>query len=144
MDRSHEGFGELVVTRSQAAKLLKLVEKALDAIALAIELLVKGQFPAARRQRRDDRGDAVAGQALADAIGIVATIHDGRLQHVVGGQAIVEAFKLPAVVRLAGTDVERDGAVFIQGSRVDLGAESPARAAQSLITGVFFFDAPAA
>lgn len=84
------------------------------------------------------------GQTLANTIGIVATIHDRGLQNVVGGEALVEAFKLPAVVRLAGTHLERDGAVFIQGSRVDLGAESPARAAQSLITGVFFFDAPAA
>ena len=122
MNRSEKGAVKFVVPRGDAAKVFKFVEEALDAIALAIEFLVKGQFPAARRQRRDDRGDAVAGQTVADAIGVVATIHDGRLQHVVGGEAIVEAFKLPAVVRLAGTDVERDSAVFIQRSRVDLGA----------------------
>jgi hypothetical protein len=54
--------------------------------------------------------------------GIVAAIQDGRLQDVVGRKAFVEAFKLPAIMRLAGREVEGDGAVFIQGGGVDLGA----------------------
>ncbi len=102
--------------------MFELVEETLDPIAAAIEFLVKGRFGAAGGQRRDDGSNPVAGQACADAIGIVAAIQDGRLQHVVGLEAFVEAFKLPAIMRLAGREVQSDGAVFIQGSGVDLGA----------------------
>ena len=77
--------------------MFELVEETLDPIALAIEFLVKGRF--AR-----------------------AAIQDGRLQHVVGGETFVEAFKLLAVVRLARGEVQGDGAVFIQGGGVDFGA----------------------
>jgi len=102
--------------------LFELVEEALDPIAPAIEFWVKGRFGAARGQRRDDGGDPVKSQARADAIGIVAAIEEGRLQHVVRREAFVEAFKLSAIVRLAGGELEGDGAVFIQGGGVDLGA----------------------
>ena len=102
--------------------MFELVEEALDPIAPSIEFSVKGRFGAARGERRNDGGDPVKSQARADAIGIVAAIEEGRLQHVVGGEAFVEAFKLPAVVRLARGEVEGDGAVFIQSGGVDLGA----------------------
>jgi hypothetical protein len=117
-----ESFGELVVAGGEAAKLFELVEEALDPIAAAIEFLVKGRFAAARGERRDDVGDTVAGQAGANAIGIVATIEEGRLQHVVSWKAFVEAFKLLTVVRLAGREAQGDGAVFIQSGGVDFGA----------------------
>ena len=122
MECGQEGFGQLVIASSEAAKLFELVEETLDPIALAIEFLVKGRFARARGQRRDDGGDAVQSQAGADAIGVVAAIQDGRLQHVVGGETFVEAFKLLAVVRLARGEVQGDGAVFIQGGGVDFGA----------------------
>ena len=102
--------------------MFELVEEALDAIASAIEFLIKGRFARARGQRRDDGSNPVAGQARADTVGIVAAIEDSRLQHVVGGKAFVEAFKLPAIVRLPGREVQSDGAVFIQGGGMDFGA----------------------
>ena len=122
MNGGEEGFGEFVVAGGEAAKLFELVEEALDPIAPAIEFLVKGRFGAARGERRDDGGDPVVGQARADAVGIVAAVEDGRLQHIIGRKAFVEAFKLSAVVRLARGEVEGDSAVFIQGGGVDLGA----------------------
>ena len=122
MECGQESFGQFVVAGGEAAKLFQLVEEALDPIAPAVEFSVKGRFGAARRERRDDGGDPVKSQARADAIGIVAAIKEGRLQHVVRREAFVEAFKLLAVVRLAGREVQGDGAVFIQGGGVDLGA----------------------
>ena len=122
MECGQESSGQLVVAGGEAAKLFELVEEALDPVALAIEFLVKGRFCTARGQRRDDGGDPVKSEAGADAIGIVAAIQDGRLQHVVDLEALVETFKLPAVVRLTGREVQSDGAVFIQGGGVNLGA----------------------
>ena len=122
MECGQESFGELVVAGGEAAKLFELVEEALDPIAPAIEFLVKGRFGAARGERRDDGGDPVQSEAGADAVRVVAAIEEGCLQHVVSWEALVEAFKLPAVVRLARGEVEGDGAVFIQSGGVDLGA----------------------
>lgn len=102
--------------------MFELVKETLDAVVLAIEFSVKGRFDAARGQGRDDRLDPVGGELLANAIGVVAAIKDGRLQHVVGGEALVEAFKLPTIVRLAGREVQGHGAVFIQGGGMDFGA----------------------
>ena len=102
--------------------MFELVEETLDPIASAIEFLIKGRFARARGQRRDDGSNPIVGQARADAIGIVAPIQDGLLQHVVGLEAFVEAFKLPAIMRLARREAQSDGAVFIQGGGVDFGA----------------------
>ncbi|CAN5554891.1 hypothetical protein BH20VER1_BH20VER1_22660 [soil metagenome] len=122
MECGPESSSQLVVAGGETAKLLELVEEAFDAIASAIEFPVKGRFGGACGQRRDDGIDPVAGQAFADAVGIVAPIEDGRLQHIVRGEAFVKVFKLAAVVRLAGREVQGDGAIFIQGGGMDLGA----------------------
>ncbi len=123
--------------------MLELIEKALDAVALTVEFLVEGEHPATSRDRGDDRLDAFVGQAFPDAVGIVTSAPDGVLQHMLGGQAFVEAFKLPSIVGLARGQMEGDAAVFIDRRGVDLGRQSAARASQSLIPGVFL-GAPAA
>lgn len=123
--------------------MFELVEEAFDAVAATIKEFVAGRFLAARAHWRDDRFDAVGGEALADAVGVVASIERGELQNVVRVEAFVEGFKLPPVVGLAWSQVERDGAVFVEGRRVDLGGEPSARASQSLLRPVFF-GAPAA
>ena len=90
------------------------------------------------------RGDAIL---LAEANLAPAEMppyfEGGKLQHVVHLQAFVEGFKLPAIVGVAGGQVEGDCAVFVERGRVDLGAPAPTRAAQSLVAAVFF-GAPAA
>ena len=122
MEGGEESFGEFVVAGGEAAKLFELVEEALDPIALAIKSLIKGRLGAARGERRDDRRDPVKSQARADAVRVVAAIEEGCLQHVVSWEALVEAFKLPAIMRLARREAQSDGAVFIQGGGVDFGA----------------------
>ena len=143
MEGGKEGFGQLVVAGGDAAELFELVEEALDAVAAPIECQVVGQFLAAGRDRGNDRLKSIKGETLPDAIGVVTSVEGSRLQDVVRVEAFVEAFKLPAIVGVPRAQVEGHGAVFIDCGRVDLRAQSPARAAQSLI-GAVFFGAPAA
>ena len=77
MECGKESFGQLVIAGGDTAKLFELVKEALDAVAASIEELVASQFFAARADRRDHRLNAVAGQTLADAIGIVAFVERG-------------------------------------------------------------------
>ena len=136
-------MAKLVVARGEAAELLELVEKAFDAFALTVERRVVVKFLAPRGDRRNDRFDAIGGQAFADAVRIVAFVERGGFEHVVRVEALVEAFKLAAVVGLAGGQMEGGAAVFIDRRRVDFRAPTPARASQSLL-GAVFLGAPAA
>ena len=122
---------------------MSLAQEALKAVAAAIKGFVVGQFLAAGADRRDDWRNAVDGQAVADAVGVITFVEGRKLQDVVRVEAVVEGFKLPSIVGLAGGQMERDGAVFVESRRVDFGGEPPARAPQSLL-GAIFFGAPAA
>ena len=143
MESGKEGFGQLVVPGGDAAELFELVKEALNAVAAAVEFLVVRQFLGAGADRGNDRLDAVVGKTLPDAIGIVAFIEGGGLQNVVRVEALVEAFKLPAIMGVTWSQMQGHRAVFVDGGRVDLGAQSSARASQSLVEAVFF-GAPAA
>src|SRR5204862_6421962 len=98
MDGGKESLLEFLVAGGNAAKLFELVEKPLDPIALAIQDRIVVQFLAARAEGRNDGGDAVERQTLANAVGIVAFVERCRFQDVVRVEAVVEAFKLPAIV----------------------------------------------
>jgi hypothetical protein len=143
MEGSEEGVGEFVVAGGEAAKLFELVEEAFDAVALAIACRIVREFFAARVEGRDDGFDPVHRQAFPDAIRVVAFVQNDRLEDIFCGQAFIERLELSAVMSVACAQVERDRAVFVDRRRVDFGGESAPRAAQSLITGVFF-GAPAA
>jgi len=143
MECGAEGSRELVVASRHAAELFELVEKAFDAIALAIERLVVVEFLAAGVDRRNDRLDPIHGEPLTDPVGIVAFVEGGGFQDVVRIQTLIEAFEIAAVVGLARSQVQRHAAVLINGRGVNFGGQSAARAPQSLLrTG--FFGAPAA
>ena len=133
-----EGAAQFVVAGGDAAELFELVEKAFDAVALAIERLVLLEFLAPRGDRRNDRFDAIGGQAFANAVRIAAFVERGGFGHVVRVEALVEAFKLAAVVGLAGRQAEGGAAVLLDRRRVDFRAPTPAKASQSLIGAVFF------
>jgi hypothetical protein len=143
VDGGAEGFGQLVVACGDAAELFELIEEALDAVAPPIEALVVGEFLAAGAEGRNNRLETIEGEALPDAIGVVTSVEGGGLQDIVRVEAFVEAFKLPPIMGLAGSQVQGYRAVLVDGGRVDLRAEAPARAAQSLV-GAVFFGAPAA
>ena len=143
MDSRKEGFAQFVVARGNAAEVFELIEKTFDAVALAIARLVIGEFLTASADGGNHRFDAIVVQALADAIGVVAFIERCGLQNIVGQETVIQAFKLPAIMRVPGAQVERDAAVFINRGRMDFGGKSPARPPQSLL-GTLFFGAPAA
>ena len=90
-----------------------------------------------------NRLHSVVTHALTNAVGIIALVHSGRVEHVVGIQALIERFKLAAVVGMPGSEMEGNAAVFVNSRRVDFRAQSPTRAPQSLVAAVFF-GAPAA
>ena len=143
MESRTESAFEFVVASGDPAELLELIEKAFDAVALAIERWIVVQLPTAGVDGRNDRFNAIKSQTLADTVGIVAFIEGGGLEHVVGVETFVERFKLAAIMRLSRSQVQRDTAVFVHGGRVDLRGQAPTRAAQSLV-GAVFFGAPAA
>lgn len=72
MQSSEEGFGELVIAGGDAAEVFELIEEALDAVALTVELFVEGQAATARRERRDGRFNFFITEAFSNAIGVVS------------------------------------------------------------------------
>ena len=143
MDCGEEGLAQFVIARRDASEMFQLVEKALDAIAPSVAVLVVVGLLAARAHRRNDCFNTVERQAFADAIGIVTFVEGRRLQDVVGIKTVIKNFKLPTIVRFPWGQVERNATVFVDRRRVDFRRETSARSSQSLIAPVFF-GAPAA
>ncbi len=143
MEGGAKGFGQFVVAGGYPAELFELVEITLHPIAFPVEGLVVRDFLTPRTEGRNDRFDSIEGQPFADPIRIVASIQGDRLQDILLLQALVEAFKLAAIMGLACRQVEGDAAIFVDRGRVDFGAPASTRAAQSLLRTVFF-GAPAA
>jgi len=143
MESGEESLAQLVVASGDTAEMFELVEKAFHAVALFIEHFVVEEFFAPRVDGRDNGFQSVPGQALADAVGIIAFVQRRRLQDIVWIEAVVKTFKLAAIMGLTFRQVKGRAAIFINRGGMDLGAQSPARAAQSLV-GAVFFGAPAA
>src|SRR5271168_678854 len=80
MESGEESLAQLVVAGGNAAEMFELVEKAFHAVALIIEHFVVEEFFAPRVDGRDDGFQSVPGQALADAVGIIAFVQRRRLQ----------------------------------------------------------------
>ena len=114
------------------------VKKAFDTVALTITGVIVREFAGAGWDRGYDRLDSVVTQALTNAVGIIGFVHGGRFEHIVGIQALIERFKLAAVVGLPSREMESNAAVFVDGRRVDFRAQSSPRAPQSLVAAVFF------
>jgi len=134
---------QFVIAGSDATELFELVEESLDAVAPSITLFVVKRLLAATGHGGNHRFDAVECQTLPNAVGIVTPVQGGGLQDVVRVEALIERFKLPAVVCLPCGYVQRDGAVFVDRGGMDFRGKSPARPPQSLL-GTLFFGAPAA
>ena len=105
--------------------------------------MIVREFAGAGWDRGYHRLHSVVTQALTNAVGIIAFVHRGRFEHIVGIQALIERFKLAAVVGMPGREMEGDAAIFVNRRRVDFRAQSSTRAPQSLVAAVFF-GAPAA
>jgi len=121
-----------------------LVKKAFDTVALTITGVIVREFAGAGWDRGYHRLHSVVTQALRNAVGIIAFVHRGRFEHIVGIQALIERFKLTAVVSMPSREMESNAAVFVDGRRVDFRAQSSTRAPQSLVAAVFLVLLPRA
>jgi hypothetical protein len=63
-----------IVTRVDAAPILKLSEHIFDFVALAIEQCVVGDLDLPVHFRRDAGGDAAIGQSGAEPVGVVSSV----------------------------------------------------------------------
>src|SRR4249919_61535 len=118
-------------------RVFHFVKKAFDTVALTITGVIVREFAGAGWDRGYHRLHSVVTQALTNAVGIIAFVHNGRFEHIVGIQALIERFKLAAVVGMPSTEMEGNAAIFVNGSRVDFRAQSSTRAPQSLVAALF-------
>ena len=124
--------------------MFNFVKEAFDTVALTITGVIVREFTGTGWERWYHRLQSVVTQVLANAVGIIAFVHRGRFEHIVGIQALIERFKLTTVVGMPGGEVESHAAVFVNGRRVDFRAQSSTRASQSLIAAVFLVLLPRA
>jgi hypothetical protein len=129
----------LVVAGCDGAELLELGEEILDEVAHLVEVSVEVAGKSAVRLGRDHRGLADCGQRREEAfIGIKRLVGDQHVglhrgQEMVGSNEIMD---LPAGQEEAQRVAERIN------KRVDLGAQTAARASYRLVL-IDFFSAPA-
>ena len=87
-------MAKLVGAGGDATELFDLVEKAFDAVALAVERRVAGEFLAPRGDRRNDRFDAIGGRAFANAVRSIAFVARGGVVAETGRKGETE-FEFP-------------------------------------------------
>lgn len=98
---------------------------------------------------RDDRADRVPPQPPANAFGAVALVPGDRLRASASPDPdpVHDRFEFRALVDLARRGVDGEGDSVTFSNQADLARESAARAAQSVVSGLFgapLFPAPAA
>lgn len=108
--------------------MLELVEEALDAIALLVEVVVVGSRTGAVLSWRDDDLGAGGRNPFDQVVRVVALVGDGYL----GGEAVDEFMREGDVVALSGRADQAERQAEGLGGRVDLGAQAAARPAQAL------------
>jgi hypothetical protein len=145
MDEGTEAEVGLVVAGGDAAEMLEFVDEAFDHVALAVEMPVVADDTRPGRVRRDHGFRAKCGDGGADAVGIVGLVGD----HVLGPLAFEQRLGLrgvlwgagspqPRRVRLAGREDEPDELAERVDEQMDFAAQAAPRAANRLITKVFF------
>lgn len=123
--------------------MLEFVEEALDSVSAFVAEFVVIELFTTAGDGRDHRFDAIDLKPLSDAVSIISFIKRGSFKDIVFIKALIEHFKLTAIMGMAFAQMKSYGGVFVDGGSVDLRAKSPARPSQSLAACVFFC-APAA
>jgi hypothetical protein len=140
-DEAHEVYKQLVISCCDTPELLELIEKALDEIALFIEINVIGTLDFAVAFGRDDDFAFACGNLLMQVIGIVAFVGDGGC----GGKSVDEFVCMGDIVLLSGAADQPDRIAQGVSRDMDFGAQTPSGAAQALgMRPPFFLAAPAA
>jgi hypothetical protein len=108
--------------------LLELVEEALDAVSLLVEISIVGTLELAVALGRDDDLGAGFGDAIDKVIGVISLVADGDI----GVETIDQVMSEGDIVALAGRANQADRQAERLGGGVDLGAQAAARPAQAL------------
>jgi len=119
----------LVISRGNSAIDLEMANHSLDPISLAIEPLVVADRDLAVRLWRDDGFDATLLEVTADRIGVVGLVGEQGVRRALGqiDQRVVGL----AVCRLAGREIEGDGAASGITETMNFTGEPAPRAAKS-------------
>ena len=128
----------LLVACGDAAKMLDLVEEALDQIAVLVDVLVVRDGLRSRSGRGNDGGGTSVCDAGAKPIGVIAFVG----QEMFEGNTADQVLGLEDVVHLAARQDEANRIAKPIHARADLGAQAAARTPDRLIFAPPF--APAA
>ena len=130
VDEAEIACGGFVVSGCQAARVLELVEAALDAVPEGVDVIVDRDLDLSPATHRNDRDAALGLGVLADAVGVVALVGDEHLRR---GRVGVHHEVVALVVRdLPAGDLGRDREAFGIGAEMDFGREATFRAAKTL------------
>jgi hypothetical protein len=141
VDEGEIGAGELVIAGGEAAVLLEPTDQALDDIAFAVGAPVHQAWSGFGRELRDDRGDAVSAEMIADRPAGIATIGQERPRPP-ARPATARAFdragghqgrERSLLVPLARGQDEGERPAAALAAQMQLAAEPTARAAEGLI-----------
>ena len=137
MNSGKEVSGEFVIACGDGAKVLELIEEALDEVAFAIEREVAVPRGLAMGDRGNHRADLALIESLDQPIGVVSLVADQSRRIDVFDQRLCAS----QIVRLPGREHQLDGIAKGIDKRVDFGAQSAAGSADRLLA--VFFRAPA-
>ena len=140
MDEAEIACGGFVVSGCQAARILELVEAALDTVSEGVDVIVDRDLDLSSATHRDDRDAAIRLGVLADPVGVIPLVGDENLRFWRVG---VHHQIVALVVRdFPAGDLRRDRESFRVGAEMDFGRDAAFRAAKTLALSPPF--APAA
>jgi hypothetical protein len=137
VDSGEEIPGEFVIAGGDGAKVLELVEEALDEVTFAIEYEVAVPRSLAIGGWRNHRTDLPPVERLDQPVGIVSLVPNQSLRIDVFDQRLCAS----QIVGLPGREPQHDGVAKSIDQRVDFGGQSAAGSADRLLA--VFFRAPA-
>ena len=145
MDECQECFCEFFVPRRDTAKLLEFREKAFDAVAFAVRLLVQWQGIDGGAAIRNDRHRPIIQERIACFLAVVPFVEDSFFRMAIWGHLALELVQRAHIRFLSRRQHKGDGRVLVRRRDVQLGREASAAASQSLaFLASFFLEAPAA
>ena len=138
MKHSQKAAGGLVVARGQTAELLEAAEKALDFIAVPVQVAVNYALDEAVFLAGNDHRRAKFFDQYHDAVGVIGFVH----QHVTGPVGPGQQRSGPAAIRLLAR-AKHQAQRIAQGIDQGMPFGGQPAAAQGLVADAAFFRLPA-
>ena len=121
--------GQLVIAGRNSAEVLEATDRALDLVAISIDLAVEGMAALAGRVVGDHRQTAALDEKAAQAVAVVSRIRQAQRRR---RQVTDEGQRHPRIAALAGAQLEGDRPPLLIDRCVDLSGVSAARAPDGL------------